>query len=97
MQGDTLKVVIGIGYIGSYIFWVIYFMSISSNNPSLIGILIVSLLTALMSGGVLHLAFHVVLEGENNSGVATKIISFFLIVGILGLIIWGSMNGDPGP
>ena len=55
---------------------------------------------ALMSGGVLHVAFHVVLEEENNSGdkgVATKIIAFFLIVGVLGLIIWGGWNGDPGP
>ena len=97
MQGDKLKVVIGIGYVGSYIFWVIYFMSISSNNPSLIGILIVSLLTALMSGGVLHLAFHVVLEGQNDKSVTEKIITFFLVVGILGGILWGSMNGDPGP
>ena len=96
MQGDKLKVVIGIGYVGSYIFWVFFTLN-SSNNPSLIFVLVISLFLALMSGGVFHLAFHVVLEGKSNLSVTGKIITFFLVVGILGGILWGSMNGDPGP
>ena len=92
MENDSNKALIWIVYLGSY--FVCFIASIFLfENSTIIENALGCLLIALPMGVVLHVAVGVALDPEQNFSVAKRVFVFFLVVGVVGLLV--KFGGSP--